>query len=450
MKHISFCFLALFVIALSSCVDGNFSAGGSMYDENVRNVVVDTTSMDLSTVLNDSTATSGISKIFMGRYDSPDFGTTVAESYVSFSVPSYSRSDFNKESNVKITFDSVCIILPYDKYSYGDTTKTQTINITRLTDKLNDLYSAHLSKFYNNQTAASESAPYLTKTFRRPLPAQQNDSTLIIRMPDQFGLELLDSMRTQSSIFNNDDEFIKFFKGFKFSAGSDDKYCINAFKMTSTSLPRIRIYYKANDLEVLDKTIDINANSNYAFSHISQDRSNTPLKNLTSLSGISSGLTGNKAYLQGMVGLSTELTFPNIRSLMQYGKYTNVDAAILYVYPTKNSYNDFTPLPKNLKLNFVSKLGNVKEILESSTTSLTAGALNQDPFGIRYYYAFDITSFIKSEIKAPDMDKGTLQLNLSDTDKANSLKSLIIGDSGYPDSDYRIKLVIQLLIYNYD
>lgn len=449
MKHISFYFLALFVVAVSSCVDSNFSAGSSLFDEKVRNVVVDTTSVALSTVLGDSTATSGIGKIFMGRYLSPDFGTTMAESYVSFLVPSYSQSDFNKESNVRIRFDSVCLILPYDKYSYGDTTKLQTINITRLTDKLNDLYTAHNLKFYNIHTAASESAPYLTKSFKRPLPMQQNDSTLIIRLPDHFGQEFLDSMRTQSSIFQNDAEFIKFFKGFKFSAGDDDKHCVNAFKMTSSSSPKIRIYYQANDLGPVDKTIDIVANTNYAFSHITQDRTNTPLKNLTSYEGVSSSQTSHKSYLQGIVGLSSELTFPTIRSLMQYGKYTNVDVAYLYVYPVKDSYNDFTPLPKNVKLNFVSKLGNVKEILESSTSSLTAGALSQDLFG-KYYYAFDITSFIKSEIKAPDADKGTLQLNLSDTDKANSLKSLVIGDSNYPDSDYRIKLVIQLLIYDYD
>jgi Domain of unknown function (DUF4270) len=449
MKHTSFYFFAL-LITITSCVDSNFSAGSSLFDEQVRNVVVDTTSVSLSTVLDDSTATSGISKIFMGRYESSDFGTTVAESYVSFSVPTYSASDFNKDSNVKITLDSVCLILPYDKYSYGDTTKTQTIYISQLTDKLNDLYTAHNSKFYTNHTAASESTPYLTKTFKRPLPSQDNDSTLIIRLPDEFGQVFLDSMKAQSSIFDSDAEFIKFFKGFKFSAGSDDKYCINAFKMTSSSSPRIRVFYQANDLERIDKTIDIEANTTYAFSHITQDRTNTALKDLTSYEGISSSLTSNKSYLQGLVGLSTELTFPNIRSLMQYGKYTNVDAAYLYVYPVKNSYSDFTPLPKSVKLNFVSKLGNVKEILESSTSSLTSGALNQDQFGIKYYYAFDITSFIQSEIKAADADKGTLQLNLSDTDKANSLKSFVIGDSDYPDSDYQIKLVIQLLIYNYD
>lgn len=449
MKHISFYFLVL-LTTITSCVDSNFSAGSSLFDEKVRNVVVDTTSVALSTVLTDSTATSGISKIFMGRYESPDFGTTVAESYVSFSVPTYSKSDFNTESDIKIKLDSVCLILPYDKYSYGDTTKTQTINITRLTDNLSDLYTAHSSKFYTNHTAASEATPYLTKIFKRPVPSQQNDSTLIIRFPDEFGQQFLDSMRSQSSIFNSDAEFIKFFKGFKFSAGADDKSCVNAFKMTSSSSPRIRIYYHSYDLEPLEKTIDINANSTYAFSHINQDRKNTSLNNLTSYEGIPSYRTNNKSYLQGMVGLSTELTFPYIRTLMQYGKYTNVGAAYLYVYPVKDSYSDFVPLPKNVKLNFVSKLGDVKEIYVETTSSLAAGALNQDPFGVKYYYAFDVTSFIKSEIKAADMDKGTLQLNLSDADKANSLKSLVIGDSNYSDTDYRIKLVIQLLIYNYD
>lgn len=62
----------------------------------------------------------------------------------------------------------------------------------------------------------------------------------------------------------------------------------------------------------------------------------------------------------------------------------------------------------------------------------------------RYYYAFDVTSFVQAEIKAADVDKGTLQLSLpssfSQIRVNNTFKSLIIGDSNFSNSDYRIKL----------
>ncbi|MBP1618268.1 MAG: hypothetical protein H6Q14_2095 [Bacteroidetes bacterium] len=450
MKHISFCLLSLLIV-ITSCADSDFSAGSSLFNEQVKNIIVDTTTVSLQTVLSDSTASSGISKIFMGNYQSSELGFTSAKAFVSFSVPSYSTSDFSSTSKIVTKLDSVCLILPYDKYSYGDTTKAQTINISLLTQRLDDLYTDHNSVFYTNQSVTAETTPFLTKAFSRPRASQENDSTLIIRLSDEFGQEFLDSMKTQSAIFDSEANFIKFFKGFKLSPGDDDQYCINAFKMTSSSAPKIRIYYHSYDVTPLEKTIDIEANTSYAFSHIDQDRSNTLLADLTSDDDISSTVTENKAYLQGMVGVSTQMTFPYINELMQYGEYTNVAAAYLYVYPAKDSYSDFTPLPKNVKLNFVNKVGDVKDIYVASTTSLVAGVLTEDAtLSGRYYYAFDVTSFITSEIKAAEIDKGTLQLDLSDTDKANSLKRLIIGDSNYSDSNYRIKLVIQLLVYNYD
>lgn len=448
MKQIGFYLLTLLAV-VSSCVDNDFSAGSSLLTGNVRNVIVDTCTVNLKTVLADSSATSGIGKVFIGRYESSDFGVLSADAYVSFSKPSYSSTEFSKDSKVKIHLDSVCLLLKYDGFSYGDTTKAQTIEITRLTGRLDNLYDKH-GTFYNNQTVAAESTPYLSKTFYRPRQGDENDSTLSIRFPQAFGQQIIDSLKAQSAIFDSDANFMEFFKGFKFSAGKDDKYCINAFKTSSGSLPVIRLYYHSISDVAVEKTLDLTANSTYPFSHIVQDRSTTLLKDLTSSKGLLSTKTANKAYVQGLVGLSTELTFPYIYSLLQYGKYTKVSAAYLYIYPIEDTYNDFTPLPKSAKLNFVNKLGDVKDILVSNS-SLSAGTLAEDQITIeRFYYPFDVTSFIQSEITALEVDKGTLQFQLSDADKPKTLKSIVIGDSSYPIEKYRIKLVIQLLVYDND
>lgn len=454
MKYIIF-FLVVLAIS-ASCADSNFSAGSEFLDEQVSNVIVDTTTVNLNTVLDDSTATSGIDKIFMGRYESSDFGNTTAKSYFSFSIPTYSSADFSKSTKYGVKLDSVCLILTYDSYSYGDTTQTQTLNVYKLTDRLDEQYTAHNSAFYSNQSVEAETTPYVTKIFTRPSYKNATegftDSTLSIRLPDAFAEELMDSLTAQSTITTSTTDFLDYFKGFMIAPSSTDKYCVNAFKMTSTSMPVIRVYYHSYDGVPTEKTIEMSANTTYAFSNITQDRSSTNLKNLTDDTDVSSNDTGHKAYLQGMVGLKTQMTFPYIYDLLESGKYTNVAAAYIYIYPAKDTYNDFTPLPKNVTLNFVNKLGEVKDIYTTTTTtSISAGVLTEDPsLTNRYYYAFDVTTFIQSEITALENNKGTLQLDLSSTDKANTLKSLIIGDSSYPETDYRIKLVIQLLVYNYD
>lgn len=452
MKQIGFFFLASLLVIATSCVDNGFSAGSSLVDEQVQNVIVDTTTISLKTVLEDSTRTSGISRIFMGRYESSDFGTTEAESFLTFGVPSYSSAVFNKESTATLVMDSICLVLTYDKYSYGDTTKTQTINISKLTERMDESYKSHSSAFYNTNSIEAESTPYVTKTFQRPISSSENDSTLFVRLPDAFGRALMDSMMNQSAIFESATNFMLYFKGFKLSAGRNDKYCVNSFKASSSAAPVIRIYYhNYTDLQPTEETISMTANTTYAFSHIAQDRSNTSLKDLTGDNDISSAITGHKAYIQGMTGMYTEMTFPYISDLNLHGRYTNVASAYIYIYPPKGTYDDFTPLPKTMTLNFVNKLGDVKDIYATTTSPFTAGVLTDDPLSnVRYYYAFDVTSFIQSEIAAAEDDKGTLQLTLSDTDKANTLKSLIIGDSSFPNKDYQIKLVIQLLIKDYD
>ncbi|MFT4073324.1 MAG: DUF4270 family protein [Dysgonamonadaceae bacterium] len=451
MKHIGFYFLSLITFLLSSCVDSNFSAGDSILTSNVRNVIVDTCTVQLHTVLTDSTKTSGISKVFMGKYISSDLGTITASAFMSFGVPSVSKSaDFAGSAKTKTVIDSVCLILRYDGFRYGDTTQVQTINVSKLTDKLDELYSSHSSAFYNTDEAAASSSVYVTKSFKRPQISDENDSTLLIRLPDAFGQTIIDSLKAQSDYMTSETKFIQFFRGFKLSPGSDDKYCINAFKMSSSAAPKIVIYYHSIDNVPTEQKITINANTSYAFSNVKNDRSSSTLKNLvTGSEGIISSSTANKAFVQGITGFSTYMTFPSVASMSILGKYTKVSAAYLYVYPVKNSYDLFLPLPSTAKLNFVNKLGTVKDVYTETTTSLTSGSLTEDTaIPYRYYYPFDVTTFIKAQIGAAQADWGTLQFTLSDTDKAQSLKSITIGDSNYPDENYRIKLVIQFLVYD--
>lgn len=437
----------------TSCVDNDFSTGQNLFEDKTKSVIIDSCSVNLSTVLTDTVRTSGLGKVFFGQYSSSDMGKTSAHSYISFSRPTMTQSsDFDADSNVKIVIDSVSFVLIYDDFRYGDSTQVQTMEISLLSERLDELYAQRGNAFFNNNTASTSSTVYQTVTFRRPGERAENDSTLYIKLPDAFGQEIIDSLRAQSDYMTSDERFYQFFKGFRLSPGANDNACLNAFKVSATTAPVIRIYYHSIDDVPTEQMIEIRANTTYAFSNISRDHSNSLLQSLKSTEDeISSTSTGHKAFIQGLGGYSARLTFPTVPGLSQLGKRVSVVSALLYVYPAQDTYNEFFPLPSQIQLNFLNKLGDVKDIIVDPSSSLTNGVLLEDSqVAGRFYYVFDITSYISSQIGALPANLGTLQFSISDASSINTLGSLTIGDSNYPNIDYRTKLTLQLLIYDYE
>ncbi len=444
MKYLLY-FSAITIVFFSSCVNDNFSVGDNLVSPSARNILIDTSTVELYTGLSDSAVTSGLSRIFMGRYVATDFGTIMAESYLMFSNPSYSTSEFGSEATVRVKFDSISLILKYDDFHYGDTTQIQTINLYKL-KKIIELDDK--SQLYNTSSIATDTDPWVSYRFKRPTELSQNDSLLEVRLPDDFGLELIRMMQAQSDTLDSEDNFQRYFKGLRLSSGNTDNASINAFEL-GDSYPVIRLYYHAYGVSSVEKSMDITASTTTAFSHIEQDRSSTLLAPLSLKNQyISSDETENKLYLQGLTGLYIKLRFPYINNLLKMGSFVNISTAYLYVYPVKGTYNAFTPLPADLALNYLDENGKPMELyVDGTTTAVQSATLQEDKiYNKDTYYAFDISTYIESELGQFGVNSTTLQLQLNETDNANTLKSLVIGDSKH--SENRIKLVIYFVVYD--
>ncbi len=193
-------------------------------------------------------------------------------------------------------------------------------------------------------------------------------------------------------------------------------------------------------------------NSTTAFSQIETDRSETLLYPLGYNNSLPSAETDHKVYLQGLTGLYTKLSFPDLNEILKLGKHIIISSAILYVYPVLGTYDDFTPLPTNLSLNYLDENGKAIDIyVDPSTTTVQSGTLVEDKvYNKNTYYVFDVTSYLQYELGMIGMYKSSLQLFLDDTDKNNTLKSLVLGDSSFSNEENRIKLIIQVVIYDRD
>ncbi|SCD19857.1 hypothetical protein PSM36_1032 [Proteiniphilum saccharofermentans] len=412
-------------------------------------MLIEDCTVALETHLGDSSVTTGLSRIFEGRYNSSDFGIITAHSYFDFNPPSYSSSEFGSDATVTVQFDSISLILKYDDFSYGDTTRIQTLNIYRLRQiiELDDK-----SQLYTTSSVPAETEPWVTCQFHRPEEHWDNDSTLEVRLPDEFGLELVDLMHARSDLLDAYANFRTYFKGIKISPGTDDNAAVNSFVLDE-EYPAIRIHYTTiGAVSTEENKIDMTVNTSTAFSQIEADRNNTLLHSLGYDNPIPSAETDNKVHLQGLTGLYTKLSFPDLNEILKLGDQVIISSAILYVYPVSGTYNDFTPLPANLVLNYLDENGKAIDIyVDPSTVTVQSGTLVEDKiYGRNTYYAFDVTSYLQYELGLVGMYKSSLQLFLDDTEKNNTLKSLVLGDSSFSTEENRVKLIIYVIVYDND
>lgn len=447
MKYSS-CFL-LCVLIFTSCIGDDFSVGNNLVSVKGRSILIEDRTVALETHLSDSSVTSGLSRVFEGKYISSDFGTISAHSYFSFNPPSYSKSEFGSDANVVVKFDSISLILKYDNVTYGDTTQMQTINLFKLKQNIELDYNSQL---YTTSSVLAEEAPWVNYQFNRPREYWDNDTTLELRLPDEFGLELVSLMHTQSNLLDSHTNFLTYFKGIKLSPGTNDNASVNSFVIDS-EYPIIRIHYTTiGAVTTEENKIDMTVNTSTAFSQIEADRSNTTLHSLSSNVPLTSKETDNKVYLQGLTGLYTKVSFPDLNEILKLGDHVIISSAILYVYPVSGSYSDFVPLPTNLTLNYLNEDGKAIDIyIDSSTTTVQSGTLVQDKiYGQGTYYAFDVTSYLQYEVGLTGMYKSSLQLFLDDTEKNNTLKSLVLSDSSFSNEENRVKLIIYAIVYDND
>ncbi len=442
------CFL-LCVLFLGSCMSDDFSVGNNLVSVKGRSMLIEDCTVALETHLSDSSVTTGLSRVFEGKYNSSDFGVITAHSYFNFNPPNYNTSEFGSNATVTVKFDSISLILKYDDFSYGDTTQMQTLNIYKLKQIIE---LDEKSQLYSTSSVPAETDPWVSYQFNRPEEHWDNDSTLELRLPDEFGLELITLMQTQSNLLETYENFLTYFKGIKLSPGINDNAAVNSFVLND-EYPIIRLHYTTiGAVTTEENKIDMTVNTSTAFSQIETDRSNTLLHSLSNSNPLTSVETDNKVYLQGLTGLYTKLNFPDLNEILKLGDQVIISSAILYVFPVSGTYNDFTPLPANLSLNYLNEEGKAIDIyIDSSTTSVQSGTLVEDKiYNRNTYYAFDVTSYLQYELGMIGMYKSSLQLFLDDTEKNNTLKSLVLGDSSFSTEENRVKLIIYVIVYDND
>lgn len=429
--------LIIMIAAICACQDENSELGKSLVDSSFYNIYVDTCTVDISTILMDSIETRGDSICQLGHYKDPSWGEASATYYAE-----YSANCFTPNENYSYSFDSLVLRMTPSGHFWGDTLTQQRISVYRLKQPI---YLDDDEDLYTTTVLPTEGTPLFSFAFT-PRPGQKKE--LEIRLPDELGKELLTDLIAEEDYFDSQDKFKEKFPGLALVAESSGE-CITGFQVNDSSMA-ITLHYKEITSQRTEKELVFSVNTDYAYTGIRHDRTETSLASLES--GIENLIHSydldKHAYMQGLTGLYNQIEFPYLNNLQDAGEIVSIESATLYLYPQAGSYNKLNQLPEDIRL-YITDENNVLEdyVYGSDGVTVQTGNLSvDDMFGRDTYYSFDVTEFIRNNFGTWGIKRQKLLLSLPDNEMTTTFNQIIFAND--PDQERQCRLDIRFKIYN--
>lgn len=400
-------------LLFSSCKKGGNI--GIKPDDEVFANTIDTVKVVASTYLLDSLPTSNSGVMLLGQLNDQDFGKLSVSSYLQLVPPSLSKESIPKNAR----FDSLTLVLKYNKYYYGDTTLQQNIVVHRLTEDMVLRKIPGSTEEEEKPVFVNVAALYSTSSFKHeitPLGSSlvkfkpQSPDSMIVKLDNKLGQEFFDLISQNDRRFTNTDEFLTYFKGIVIS--STQGKSIAGFKADQIKIYLNYSYPDQGGFPKKEKIIFKEKSNDYQFNHIDIDRSQTKLSLLNpKQKELASALTDQQLFLQGGTGLVTKLKMPGLINFMNEPNIV-VNKAELII-ETLPSYYSVFEAPKELLLFVANSLNTPKSILQKSYEKADQLAQFEPAVGIGATgkYRFLLTEY-SSQLKKGNLKNTSLLLSL--------------------------------------
>lgn len=431
-----FILILVFGLTIVSCGTdtdgGEFVVGSDYLAVNNKVILIDTVTVEMSTINFDSLVTSNKSRVLVGNYDDPLFGKVKSNSYFQLASDSYSLISSTDTEAANYVFDSISMILKYDNYYYGDTTKVQTFDIHRLTQKVKP--NTDDDSFYNNSVLSYSSESLGTISYK-PRPLEKD--SINIKMDAAFGEALFQKLKKRE--ITDFDSFKEYLNGLVLVPTTTNSSSVIGFNLSS----KVRLYYSkylgdAEDSFIKDFTV---TDATKQFNAISLDKSGTLIQNLpASNSNLSSLLTNNQGYIQSGTGVACRIHFPNIKQLKYISDNGAIVDAELILKPVNNSYSEKYPLPDSLQVYVADKLNRISGTLNTSAGKTLYATLNKksDEFNENVLYSLSVGNFLQKEMLKQSDSRSSLVFTLPTISKA--VNRLVLGDQKHLNNKIQLKI----------
>jgi len=183
-------------LAACGCTSQYMEIGNNWISTNERVVMIDTCSVDISSIRIDSVQTSGGNAVYAGCRESPYWGRTDISSYLTFKATEDYEDSSTPEYEERIIFDSLTLYMVPDSTFCGDTLLPMTYQVYRLSETVepdddNVLYSHHEFSFNPD--------PVAEKTF---YPHPFRGRAVEKRLSDELGEEISSTLTGNMSFMS--------------------------------------------------------------------------------------------------------------------------------------------------------------------------------------------------------------------------------------------------------
>ncbi len=430
--------LLLSFTVLVSCTDDSkaYLVGEDFINLDSRLVVIDTLTLQTGTIQLDSVITTGSNRLLIGALQDQKFGNLKSQSYFTL-VP----QDFFIDE--KATYDSIALILRYDRYYYGDTLQTLTYRVHEITEKKFEPKDKDETQFYNTSTLDYNNEPLGELTFKA-YPYKKD--SINITLKPSFGENLFKNF--QKKDVKDIDDLEKIFTGITVVPDSNNNTVLG-FKPSAGKGSVIRMYYTLDDGLNSDNDRYTDFDIREHFNNIISDNSSTLLNSIIDdESIIPSSKTDNQMYVRSGVSLGARLEIPHVRDLtsLESENGGTVINATLKMYPVRDSHNENISAIDSLVVYVIDNKNRfVKPLLAANGKPVYALLNSYDTeLNFDYYYSADLTAFINETQTSPYLTKYALLFQLRNNNK--SVDKLLIYDSK-SGKDYKMKIELTYLVY---
>ncbi len=434
IKRLNWHLICLAIISLSSCQKGELNLGDDFINIPTYTALIDTVTMQLSTIRNDSVVTSNTGSALIGYHQHPIMGGQEAKSFFNMIYPTEYSWDTDEQ-----VFDSLVMVLHYNGYSIGDTTCDAHFNIHRLLQKIETHDDGNL---YNTSAFSYEESPLATKHFRS-YPV--DDDKITIRLNDAFAHEIIDFLNTYSNHVDKSELFEDEFKGLVLSCDTNITRAALGFMVNDTS-NYMRLYSHKSELEQNDIINDISlSSSSLQFNQLtSHDQSVVFNQIPDGKSTLKAQDSDHIVLLQSGTGLKFRADFPSLNSLLELKNKGYIVKAELRLKPDMNRMK-VDELPPQLYIGDIYRTNEVWGYLTDTDGNPITSQLYIDYiYNEDIYYTFDITNYLNNRLQDDiiDTDQGLI-FTLPESNMGSTYTWLAINGQSAPINSS------ELLLYYY-
>lgn len=395
--------------------------------------LIDTLSLELSTVYIDSLATQGAGGLLLGQLEDPYLGKITTGNY--FQVSLGETFLLLDEADI---YDSLgFIIYPYaNTYGAGIDQKVNLYQVAEDFEPEEDLFY----QFDQLQRTREPIGSFI-------LEGQEDDAedSVFVKIETRLGQLIYQNSVDRTEAISIEEDFRDLLRGFSFEAEETNASMVSVVPFDPGHI-KLRLYFSRPADDGLENLYhDFSTYNGLEFNTIASPAQGSLLDQLKVAEQLGSDATGGVSFVQGGSALVTQIRIPHVLRMMEAFDQMIIHSAILEIKPTRNSYSTDRPLPDTLALHYLDRFDNIKEAMgfRSEFNTALGGLVTDTEFDKATRYEIDIRNYLQDLIDNRGIERETFFISIRPDQVRASLQTLAIDAS-------RFETKLKIYISNYN